>query len=158
MIDISTLPKATNPVRVTIAVGTEQSTATLNILPLPVRRPPTFTEWMKVRQRLGQIVQLNPGWNGGRGVPPDLQTVVFAGEELASFERLGLPAPAIHPSPDGAVYAEWHSKGLDIEIAFEAPYMVIVLAQDARGEMQPIEAESSDATIALDALKALASR
>jgi hypothetical protein len=158
IIELSALPRATNPGRVPVAFGTEQSTATLSILPLPAIRAPDAREWMKVRQRLGQIAGLQPGWNGTRGIAPDLQTVVFAGKELTGLQRLGMTAPTVNPSPDGAVYAEWHAKGLDIEIVFEAPYRLVVLIEDARGEVPPFEGESSDPSVALDALKVLGSR
>jgi hypothetical protein len=157
-IELSALPRATNREPVSIAILPDQSTATLNILPLLAARAAEPNDWMKLRQRLGQIAGLQRGWNGTRGIAPDLQTVVFAGTELTGLQRQGLPAPTVNPSPDGAVYAEWHAKGLDIEIVFEAPYKLVVLIEDARGEVAPFNGESIDGRVALEALKVLGSR
>jgi hypothetical protein len=158
IIELSALLKATNPGRAAIATRSDQSTGTLDILPLPATRMVDPSDWIKVRLRLGQIAGMQAGWNGTRGIAPDLQTVVFAGKELTGLQRLGISAPTVNPSPDGAVYAEWHAKGLDVEIVFEAPYKLIVLVEDARHEVMPFEGESSDTGVALDALRALSSR
>jgi hypothetical protein len=50
------------------------------------------------------------------------------------------------------------AKGLDIEIVFEGPYKLAVLVEDARHEVASFEGESTDAGVALEALKALISR
>ena len=139
-------------------VGTQTSTATSHILPLPPKRAPTLHEWIAVRQRLGQIAGLSSGWNDGQGAAPDRQTISFAIQQLADLERQGLPAPVINPSPDGAIYAEWHTRGLDIELIFEGPYQVIVLAEDTRNEIDAIDCEGTDISIANPVLKILSMR
>jgi hypothetical protein len=151
-------PRAADPARHVGPSRTGESTATLHILPLHAGRGPAVHEWTLVRQRLGQLATLPARWNGGAGVPPDLQTIAFAGQQLAGLQQQGLPAPTINPSPDGAIYAEWHTKGLDIELIFEAPYRVFVLAEDAWNEMPAVEGEGSDVTIANGALKVLCTR
>jgi hypothetical protein len=104
------------------------------------------------------MATLPPRWNGSAGVPPDLQTIAFAGQQLAGLQQQGVPAPTINPSPDGAIYAEWHTRGLDIELIFEAPYRIVVLAEDARGEVLAIEDEGTDVSTAYPALKVLCTR
>jgi hypothetical protein len=154
----SLFPRAADPARHVGPSRTGESTATLHILPLHARREPAVQEWTLVRQRLGQIATLSPQWNGGAGIAPDLQTIAFAGQQLAGLQQQGVPAPTINPSPDGAIYAEWHTRGLDIELIFEAPYRVIVLAEDVRNEIPVIEGEGSDISIAYNALKVLCAR
>jgi hypothetical protein len=113
---------------------------------------------MNARQRLGQIATLQPGWNSTRGKGLDLHTLSFAATELAVLERLGVPAPTINPSPDGALYAEWHANGIDIEIIFEAPYRIGLLIEDARHLVPSYTGEGTDLAPALEALKALSAR
>ncbi len=158
ILDMSALPIATNPIRRVAGAPAEHASATLSILPLEARRGPDLVDWIKARQRLGQIAKLQRGWNGTNGAPPDPHTVFFAAQELAGLERLGIPAPTINPSADGAIYAEWHMMGLDIEIIFEAPYKVIVLIEDARQEVPSFEGENVDLRNALDALRVLCTR
>jgi hypothetical protein len=158
ILDMFALPKATNATRLVAGARAEHASATLSILPLEARRGPDLVDWIKARQRLGQIAKLQPGWNGTKGMPPDAHTVFFAAQQLAGLEGLGIPAPTINPSADGAIYAEWHMMGLDIEIIFEAPYRMIVLIEDARHEVPPFEGEDTDLKIALDALRVLCTR
>lgn len=151
-------PIATNPGSLAAAVGYGSVSATLDILPLNTRRDPYVLDWINAQQRLGQIASLQPGWNGTRGMPPDLHTLSFAATELASLKPLGIPAPTINPSPDGALCAEWHDKGVDLEIIFEAPYRIIVLIEDARHLVSTYSGEGTDLSPALEALKALSAR
>ncbi len=136
----------------------EGSTATLHVLPLHARRDPGIIEWSRMRQRLGQIARLPDSWNGGMGVGPALQTISFADRTLAEVQQMGVPAPTINPSPDGALYAEWHMKGIDIELIFEAPYRITILIEDARKHLAPIEGEGSDLKMAIPAFQALCDR
>lgn len=132
--------------------------STLAILPLKAKHAPNIVEWLRARQRLGQLAGLGPGWNGDNALPPDAHTISFAATELARLERLGVPAPALNPSSDGALYAEWHMRGLDIEVIFEAPYRIVVLVEDARGVLPAFEGEGSDIDMAFQALQALCQR
>jgi hypothetical protein len=158
ILDMLALPKATNPTKLAAGAQTEHPSATLSILPLEARRAPNLVDWIKARQRLGQIAKLQHGWNGTKGAPPDAHTIFFAAQQLAGFEALGIPAPTINPSADGAIYAEWHMLGLDIEIIFDAPYKVIALIEDARRIVPSFEGEDTDLKIALEALSVLCTR
>jgi hypothetical protein len=158
ILDLFALPKATNALQRSAGIPVEQASATLSILPLASKRGPDLIEWMKARQRLGQIAKLQRGWNGTKGIAPDSHTIFFAAQELAGLERLGVPAPTINPSADGAIYAEWHMMGLDVEIIFDAPYRVNVLIEDARHVVPSFEGENVDLSDALDALRELCTR
>ncbi len=158
VLDSSVQPIATNPGSQAATVGYESASATLDILPLNTKRHPYVVDWINARQRLGQIASLQPGWNSTRGISPDRHTLSFAATELAALERLGIPAPTVNPSPDGALYAEWHAKGLDLEIIFEAPYRIVILIEDARRLVPTYTGEGTDLAPALEALKALSAR
>jgi hypothetical protein len=155
--DLSTSRKqVTN--RSTVEPPVETSSGTLAILPLDAKRPTDAGAWYRARQRLGQLANLAPGWDGMKGVAPDRHTIAFAATELAALERAGVPAPAVHPSADGAVYAEWHTVGIDLELIFEGPYQIIALIEDARGAVPSFEGDDPDLNTSLQALKAIRTR
>lgn len=158
IVDISALARATTPGRFRGTDFSDQASSTLRILPMRPRHQPDLTNWLRARQRLGQIAGLRADWDTMDGIPPDPHTVSFAAKELASLESLGVPAPTINPSADGAVYAEWHMRGLDIEIIFEAPYQIVILVEDAQGVLPPLEDEANDLRGVLGALQTLSSR
>lgn len=114
--------------------------------------------WHRARQRLGQIARLPPGWNGANGAAPDHHTVDFAASQLTGLENAGAPAPTINPSPDGAIYAEWHMLGLDLELVFEAPGKIVALIEDQRGGIPAFDGDDPDLKHTLDALKVLCKR
>jgi hypothetical protein len=132
--------------------------ATLTALPFHNRRPLDQGAWLATRQRLGTFASLPIGWNGGRALPPNQHTVRFVAEELAAIQRSGLPAPAVNPSADGAVFAHWHSSGIDVEVIFEKPYQVTSLIEDARGELEEYEGEDANLSHTTAALLVMASR
>ena len=156
--DFSALQRTSRGGRPVVMGLGQPSNATLEILPLETRGIPDRTAWLRARQVLGQLARLPLGWNGAGADRPDPHNIAFAAVELASIERSGAPAPTINPSPDGAIYAEWHSSGLDIEVIFEAPYKIISLIEDARGHVSAFEGEDDDLSRSLEALRVLSSR
>ena len=156
MTDLRMLSDGTNA-EASASIGIRSGTDSLIILPLR-RRGSNPVAWYRARQRLGQIACLLPGWNGGRGAAPDQHTVQFAAIELAGLENAGVPAPTINPSPDGAIYAEWHMNGIDLEVIFEAPYKIVALIEDARGDVASFEGEDPNLGKTLQALKVLRAR
>jgi hypothetical protein len=154
MPNVRTLPDAMSAEH-TATVAFRTGTDSLTILPLQRRMGSNPVAWYRARQRLGQIARLRPGWNGGRAAAPDGHTVHFAAIELAGLESAGVPAPTVNPSPDGAIYAEWHLNGVDLEVIFEAPYKIIALIEDARRVIAPFDGEDPDLRNTLEALKVL---
>ncbi len=116
---------------------------TLPLRPLDPGSDRGSRSWPEAWQRLGMFSQLWKGWNGAGAVPPDRHTLRFAAEALAGLAAQQLPVPVVNPSPDGAIYAEWHLEGLDLEVIFEKPYVVTVIASDVRGEFD-VEDEQQD--------------
>ncbi len=127
-------------------------------LPTFERAPLDEVAWLHVWQRLGTLSQLLAGWNGGSAPALDTHTMQFAARELAGLARAGFAAPVINPSADGAIYAHWHARGLDIEIVFEAPCHVLVSIEDARGEIPVFEGEDTQLQKTMEALELFANR
>lgn len=158
VIGLSTSSRAPSARGSTPTAPASSDSATLGILPRDAKRPADSTGWYRARQRLGQLTDLATGWNGGNAAAPNKHTVAFAATELAGLEKAGIPAPTINPSADGAVYAEWHMAGIDLEVIFEAPYKIVALIEDARGVVPSFEADDPDLTVSLQALKVLRAR
>ena len=69
--------------------------------------------------RLGAMGDLRPGWLDGEGVGPDQATMNIASQILPDLiDREGLPAPAVFPTKDGSIQAEWQGMPWSIEVRF----------------------------------------
>ena len=133
-------------------------TATLHAFPRLGRTESPLDGWRVVYERLQQIANLPDGWDGEKGAAPERHTVAFVAQEIASLQAAGLPAPTLNPSANGAIYAEWHMHGFDIEVIFDGPYEITTLIEDARGAIPPFEDSDPMMMEARKALLALASR
>jgi hypothetical protein len=70
--------------------------------------------------------------------PINDQTYFYAVEVLAPLIiAMELPVPLILPLQNGAMGAEWHNHGLNIELRFRNPYDVYAVLEDARDAIQP---------------------
>jgi hypothetical protein len=114
--------------------------------------------WEAARQRLGMFAHLRQGWDARNAAPPSLHTIQFAAQELARLSREAIEAPTINPGADGSIYAHWHRAGLDIEVIFDGPYEVVLLVDDARGEVPTFSEEDPNLARTSEALRALARR
>ena len=133
-------------------------TATLHAFPRLGRTESPLDGWRVAYERLQQIANLPDGWDGENGAAPEGHTVIFVAQEIASLQADGLPAPTLNPSADGAIYAEWHMHGFDIEVIFDAPYEITALIEDAREEISRFEDRDPMMEEARKALLALAGR
>lgn len=68
--------------------------------------------------RLGELAELAPGWDGHGGDTPQPAYIIEAITFLATVMRPETPAPSIVPTSDGGLQLEWHRAGLDVEILF----------------------------------------
>lgn len=141
-------------------VGSVGGTAgTLALLPQTAQ--PSIAQqasWEAARQRLGMFAQLHQGWDARNAAPPSRDTIQFAAQELAKLSLEVIEAPTINAGADGSIYAHWHRAGLDIEVIFDGPYEVVLLVDDARGEVPTFSEEDPDLARASEALRALARR
>jgi len=102
-----------------------------------------------VRQRLESLLALPENWDSYGGLPIDEGLFQPVLEFLARFMRDQTPAPQIAPLSSGGVQLEWHTKGIDMEIAFADRRRLNAFFEDSKtGESW--EEESCDALSALD--------
>jgi hypothetical protein len=86
--------------------------------------------WADAERGLGDLLDLQPGWDSYGGQPPDPELVAYAAAQLSGLRALHLPPPAITPSGDGQILASWRGQGIEVELWFAAPYQETVVIDD----------------------------
>jgi len=69
-----------------------------------------------LEQRLGELLLLHPDWDGEGGAPPSRATTLGAAAIIAYCMAAGAPLPTIDATANGAIHAEWYSRGSIVEI------------------------------------------
>lgn len=77
-----------------------------------------------VMKRLEELVRLDLGWDGYKGVPVTLENATFALRMLEAVCGPDAAPPQIVPGPAGDLQIEWHSLHGDIELHVRAPNCV----------------------------------
>ena len=73
----------------------------------------------EILARLEAMGDLEGGWLDGEGVAPDRPTITLASAVLAEIvDREGLSAPAVFPTPEGGIQAEWQGTPWSVEVRF----------------------------------------
>ncbi len=71
--------------------------------------------------RLNELVRLDRGWDGYRGLPVSFENANFALRMLEATCRADAPVPQIVPGANGDLQIEWHAQNTDIELHVRAP-------------------------------------
>jgi hypothetical protein len=79
----------------------------------------------EVTKRLEELIRLEPGWDGYRGVPVAFENATFALKLLESTLGSYLPSPQIVPASGGQLQLEWHTQECDIELLVNKPNDVV---------------------------------
>lgn len=91
--------------------------------------------------------------------PINDQTYFYAVKVLAPLIiAMELPVPLILPLQNGAIGAEWHDHGLNIELRFRNPYDIYAVLEDARDVIQPFYGRDPFLVETLAALRELSTR
>lgn len=85
-----------------------------------------------VERQCLDLVRLPENWDLHGGRPIDRDTVVFAVDMLTRVLRPSTPPPYLVPASYGGLQAEWHEKGIDLEIEVVAPNRVCVSYEDSQ--------------------------
>jgi hypothetical protein len=81
-----------------------------------------------VEQRLEKLASYRVGWDGYNSKPPRENVIEFVKSMLHSVMKPTTPAPSIVPISGGGLQIEWHTNGLDIEVAVFAPFAMELTA------------------------------
>ena len=84
-----------------------------------------------VIKRLNELVELQPGWDGYKGVSVTFENAFFAIEVLNACCGVNAPTPQIVPGVSGDLQIEWHLENGDIELHIRAPNDVQAWHADA---------------------------
>jgi hypothetical protein len=99
----------------------------------------TTREYVETVSKLIELLELPGGWNSYNAKPISKENVTFAVALLGRLMRESTPAPLVVPKVRGGVQLEWHTQGIDIEIAIDSPEKVSFFAEDLRGAQEPEE-------------------
>ena len=118
------------PMSTTQANGSFGTGTLKNVVKLPVQQHRNLItdldqSWREpVTKRLNELVKLQQGWDGYRGVAVTFENAFFAIEVLKVCCGLNTPTPQIVPGVSGDLQIEWHLENGDIELHIRAPYDV----------------------------------
>jgi hypothetical protein len=103
-----------------------------------------------VMKRLGELVRLEPGWDGYRGEPVSLENATFALRMLEAVCGPDSPIPQIVPGASGDLQIEWHALNADIELHVQAPNSVHAWRQlvGVSGEGDDLDLTNEFSTVA----------
>lgn len=82
-------------------------------------------EWESVViPRLEELVRLQRGWDGYKGLPVSFSNAIFAYQMLQSICSSNTPPPQIVPGSSGDLQLEWHTQAGDLELWVQGPNTV----------------------------------
>jgi hypothetical protein len=110
------------------------------------KAPSTTPEYARTIHTLIELLELPGGWNSYSAKPIRKENVTFAVDLLARLMHEGTPAPTVVPKVRGGVQLEWHTKGVNLEIAIESPDDVTFFAEDIESNEAP-EQELDESTV-----------
>jgi hypothetical protein len=105
--------------------------------PAALTRMPETSKIEEFRQCFSDAVALSKSMaDEDEAAPFNLQTWTYAAQQLNSLVHgFDLPMPLLLPLQNGGLGAEWHEKGLNIELRFRSPFQVYAVLEDAKGKI-----------------------
>jgi hypothetical protein len=103
----------------------------------PLRRPNRARAlrpaWLgRVAERIDSFLKLPENWNSYGAKAIKAHFAKFAGIFVQSVAEPSLPEPSVVPTVQGGVQVEWHTRGIDLEVRFEAGDRISVSFEDRR--------------------------
>ncbi len=98
-------------------------------------------EWnTKLTTKLNELCSLRKGWDGYNARPPSYDVARFASLLLGKLCNPVLtPFPSIVPLANGGIQIEWHTGGIDLEIAIDRANIARLWAEDVNSREEPID-------------------
>jgi hypothetical protein len=112
------------------------------------RAPITTGSYVQTVRTLIELLELPGGWNSYKASPIRKENVTFAVELLGRLMRIDTPAPNVVPRVRGGVQLEWHTRGVNLEIAIDSPGDVNFFVEDIQGQKEPMEEDLNESTLA----------
>jgi hypothetical protein len=93
-----------------------------------------------------ELLELPRGWNSYNAKQIRKENVNAAISLLGRIMQPGTPAPIVVPKVRGGVQLEWHTRGVNLEIAIDSPEHIAFFAEDIQSNEEP-EHELNESTI-----------
>ena len=77
--------------------------------------------------RIDDLKTVPEGWNGGEGLPPQINAISLAQNTIEHLIQRGFSRPGLYPTEDGGVQAEWSSfPSWNVELCFKSDGRTII--------------------------------
>jgi hypothetical protein len=90
-----------------------------------------------------ELLELPAGWNSYSAEQIRKENVNAAIGLLGRIMRAGTPAPIVVPTVRGGVQLEWHTNGINLEIAIDSPNDISFFGEDIRTSEVPENLDES---------------
>lgn len=105
--------------------ASEQFTSQAALFKAPVWSE--YSAWMTpVAEQMCRLRKLPTNWDSYGGAPPSAAAAELMIDILADVMNPNAPAPTLVPSPQGHLQAEWHMKGINLEVEAIDPTHIVV--------------------------------
>lgn len=108
--------------------------------------------------RLYELMSLSDNWDSYGARRIDTKAVNQFLTTLAMIMKDNTPPPSVVPSPTGHLQAEWHERGIDLEVEVISPSLISVSFSDSRGRAHWAEDLQADLTKLSTAIHVLSLR
>ncbi|MEM7242999.1 MAG: hypothetical protein AAF429_12505 [Pseudomonadota bacterium] len=90
-----------------------------------------------LEKKLEELVSLEPGWDGYKGLALNFRVAGYALEVLNRMYVPNVPPPCLVPIANGTLQAEWHINGMDLELQFRKtlPQIEVFFYNEANAEV-----------------------
>ena len=109
-------------------------------------------------QAFGALLELRTGWDAYGSPPIQSAYIESALAVIFAVMRDDTPAPSVVPTSRGGVQIEWHTRGVDLEIEFETPFLIRGSFEDHRTRQSWEKDLSFDQNALVQAIAVLSQR
>ena len=100
----------------------------------------SMTYELDIALRMEEFEHLQDGWMDGEGITPKKEELEWFVETFEQFYDASLPLPALSPTIDGGIYAEWSISCYDVSLEINLPeksavYKSLKLCNDEQAEL-----------------------
>lgn len=84
-------------------------------------------EWLEiVIAELNRLAGLAPNWDSYGARPVAQRTIEHTLEAVIRLVEQGAAAPSLRATPQGGIELAWHSRGRDLEVTIERPFVISI--------------------------------
>lgn len=103
----------------------------------------------EVTARLQELLRLEPGWDGYRAKPINLQLAIYSQNIISAVCSKHTPRPSIVPGTNEDLQIEWHVNGVHVEVHVRGPNDAIAYYEnEAENQSEELQMKADFRTLA----------